>query len=277
MRAGELGEMALPNNEEDGMTRLQLGGVCVVALGQLAVTARADPPKRPDADPAEALIERLTELREQDTGYSGSLSGIAFLPLGRRESYTMLFGQRPHAESDAMRSLVKLGVKAIPALLDHLSDDRRTKVVVEHRGPVGGLFVAQDDGEKADEEFGKGFEAGKRYTVRVGDLCYVALGQIVNRGYIAVYYQSTACIYATCVPKCKQLRADLKKEWGGLTADKHRESLAKDLDFGEHVRTGASLRLAYYYPAAFEPLALKQLARSTYDVLMVSDLIRKEL
>jgi hypothetical protein len=149
---------------------------------------------------------------------------------------------------------VKLGVKAIPALLDHLTDDRRTKIVIEHGFGIGGLFVAQDKGEMAEEKVGDGFGATTRYTVRVGDLCYVALGQIVNRGYTAVRYQPTAIIFATSVPRCKQLRADLVKEWGGLTAEKHRDSLAKDLDSDrEDVRAGASFRLAYYYPEAFEP------------------------
>lgn len=259
------------------MTRLQLG-VCVVTLGLLAIIARADEPKKPEADPAKALIDQLTEVSRQDIGYSASVTGTAFHPLGRRESHAMILGQRPHVESDAMRSLVKLGVIAVPALLDHLADDRRTKITLEHSIGFGGLMMTQDKGEMGEEMDGKGIGAIVRYTVRVGDLCYVALGQIVNRNYTAVRYQPTAIIYATSVPRCRQLRADLVKEWGGLTADKHRDSLAKDLDSDlEHIRIGASLRLAYYYPEALEPHALKQLARPTYDVFAVSDLIRKEL
>ncbi len=111
--------------------------------------------------------------------------------------------------------------------------------MIEHAGPFGGFFITQDEGEKAEENFGEGFNAGKRYTLRVGDLCYVALGQIVNRPYTAVRYQPTAIIYATSVPHCKPLRADLLKEWGGLTAEKHRDSLAKDLGSdSEYVRAG---------------------------------------
>ena len=149
------------------MTRIQLGGVWAV-LGLLAVTAPADEPKKSDADPAKALIDKLTEVSRQDTGYSGTTTGTAFFPLGHHESHAMLLGQRPHAESDAMRSLVKLGVKAIPALLDHLTDDRRTKIVIEHGFGIGGLFVAQDKGEMAEEKVGDGFGATTRYTVRVG-------------------------------------------------------------------------------------------------------------
>jgi ankyrin repeat protein len=266
------------DDKERGMAQLRLGSVCVMTFGLLSGAIRADEPKKPPADPVIALIDQLTEVSRQDTGYSGSMSGASFLPLGQRAMHTMLFGQQANAESDAMRSLVSLGVKAVPALLEHLSDDRKTKIVIEHQGIFGGFFIGQDEGEKAEEKSGKGFNEVKRYTLRVGDLCYVALGQIVNAGYSAVRYQPTAIIFATSVPHSKQLRADLLKEWSDLTADKHRDLLAKDLGSdGEDERDGASLRLAYYYPQALEPLALKQLARPTYDVFAVSNLIRDHL
>jgi hypothetical protein len=45
----------------------------------LCVTARADEPKKADADPAVALINTLVEVREADTGYSGSASGTSWI------------------------------------------------------------------------------------------------------------------------------------------------------------------------------------------------------
>jgi ankyrin repeat protein len=235
-------------------------------------------------DPAKALIDKLVEVDRQDTGYSGSDSGSAFLPLGQNEWQGGLLSPRQgkFGSSDAMKSLVKMGVKAVPALLDHLSDDRKTKIVLTHPGGFGGMFVTQDDEEKkkddAVEKGGKEDDLFResRYTVRVGDLCYVALGQIVNRPYTAVRYQPTAIISITCVPKCKQLRADLVKAWGKLTAEGHQKSLAKDLA-SSRIGTGAAIRLGYYYPEEFEPLVLKQLTRPTYDYRAVEDFILKQL
>ena len=79
-----------------------------------------------------------------------------------------------------MLALTKLGSKAVPALLDHLDDDRKTKIVI--RNELGGFFgIGQDAGEKAEDanEEGKGgpFASKAQYSVRVGDLCYVALGR----------------------------------------------------------------------------------------------------
>jgi ankyrin repeat protein len=250
----------------------------VAGLGLFLSVARSQEVRKQPAAPADevkALIDKLTELDRQDTGYSGSVTGSAFLPLGRSETHMILFGQKPHASSEAMKSLVKLGPKALPALLKHLSDERPTKIVLTLEGFIGGMFIGQDMEKKKEENF---FGGEKRYTLMVGDLCYVALGQIVNRSYWAVRYQPTAIIYVTSVPKSKKLRDALLKEWGNLTPEKHRESLARDLDSdNEGVRNGASIRLAYYYPAALEALALKQLERPTYSVFAVEDLIRKQL
>jgi Ankyrin repeats (3 copies) len=215
----------------------------------------------PAADPAVALIDQLPALDRQDIGYSGSVSGTAFLPFGRNESGVVLLSPRQgkSGSSDAMRSLVKLGVKAVPALLDHLSDDRPTKIVIDSTSALNGFKKT-------------------KYTVRVGDLCYVALGQIVNREYTAVRYIPTAIVIVGRVPENKQLHADLTKEWGKLTADLHRDALVQDFgsDNGS-VREGAAVRLAYYYPDVLEPLVLKQLARPAYDTGAVDDFLRDKL
>jgi hypothetical protein len=154
----------------------------LVLVGLFSVTspAHADDPKKP-VDPAVALIDRLEQLGIQDTGYSGSVSGSSFLPLGQRgPSAVLLIPSTPRGTSDAMLSLVKLGAKAVPALLDHLGDDRKTKIVI--RNNLFGFFlISQDEGEKAEDEDAKGkgktpFGEPKQYTLRIGDLCYVALG-----------------------------------------------------------------------------------------------------
>jgi len=253
----------------------------LVGLGLITSVAREQENKKQPSVPAnevKALIDRLTKLDRQDVGYSGSVSGSAFLPLGQSETYTILFGQKPHASSEAIKSLVKLGTKALPTLLDHLNDERPTKIILKHDGIFGGMFIGQDrdeDGKKEPDRFGGEI----RYTVMVGDLCYVAIGQIVNRDYWAVRYQPTAIIYGTSVPKSKKLREEIIKEWKGLTPEKHRDSLVRDLlePENEFVRDGASVRLAYYYPTALETPALKQLARPTYSVFTVEKLIRNKL
>src|SRR6266511_1684289 len=250
----------------------------VVGLSVFASITRPQESKRLPplpADGVKALIDRLTELDQQDTGYSGSLTGSAFLPLGQSETNMILFGQKPRTSSDAMKALVSLGTKALPTLLRHLSDDRQTKILLTHEFGLGGMFIGRDEDEKKERP---GLGGEQRYTVMVGDLCYVAIGQIVNRNYAAVWYQPTGIIFVTSVPKSKKVRETLLKEWSKLTPAKHRDSLARDLGSDqEAVRNGASLRLAYFYPEALEPLALNQLERPTYNAITVQNLIRDRL
>jgi ankyrin repeat protein len=259
--------------------------LAIVGLFSITFPTYAGDPKKP-VDPANALIDQLEKLDIQDTGYSGGVSGSSFLPLGyRRASVVLLSPSAPSGKSDAMNSLVKLGSKAVPALLDHLGDDRKTKIVIRN---LGGFFgISQDRGEKAEDEVpnGKGgapIGSPMQYTLRVGDLCYVALGQIVNRDYTAVRYIPSGNVMITSVPHSRRLRADLKRQWGGLTEKKHLASLVKDLnakkakggDDGTRVR--ASLRLAYYFPKEYEPIAVEQLKTPTRDFIETLQYLESE-
>jgi hypothetical protein len=127
--------------------------------------------------------------------------------------------------------------------------------------------------------FGEPEEHPNRHTVTVGDLCFVALGQIVNRSFSAVRYQPTACIMINSPTNSTRLRLVIKAEWGGLTPQRHRERLIRDFvePDTEFRREGACLRLGFYYPDALEPLALRQLAQPRYDVFEVERLIREQL
>jgi ankyrin repeat protein len=262
--------------------------VLLAVLGLMpGVGAAQEGKKQPDKE-VKAFIDQLTQIDRQDIGYSASTTGSAFLPLGQSHMGTGLLFQQPNEASEALRSLVKLGVKALPELIAHLKDDRPTKIVLKHQGFFGGMFIEKDEddakrqGKKEEEKkpAGGAFGAAEtRYTVTVGDLCYVAIGQIVNRNYWAVRYQPTAIILVNSVPRSKKLRDEVAKQWGNLTAEKHRESLVHDLldTDNEYLRNGASLRLAYYYPAALEAAALKQLARSSYSIGAVQDLVRGPL
>lgn len=119
----------------------------------------------------------------------------------------------------------------------------------------------------------------RRHTVTVGDLCFVALGQIVNRGFNATRYQPSGGLVVSSPTYSHRLRAVIRADFEGLTEAKHRELLVQDLvrPDSEERRNGACRRLAFYYPDALEPLALKQLAVPTYDVFKSDDFVRGEL
>ena len=111
--------------------------------------------------------------------------------------------------SDTLKELVSLGPDALPLLLDALDDKTPTKIVLKHATGFGAMWYGSELGlnpvnsaeiaiynerlasERRAFDFEKTIE---KHTVTVGDVCFVAVGQIVGRGYSAVRYQPTACI-----------------------------------------------------------------------------------
>jgi hypothetical protein len=171
--------------------------------GIFPLTARMVAAQGPQ-DEVEGLIEALQSVSEGDVGYPPSMSGHSFLPIGKSEMGTMLFGQPAPASSDAMRELVKRGAAAVPHLIAHLDDAWPTKIAIGHDGGFGGMFFPNEYDfnartiEKVPEGVNRDWpddgDDPDNHTVTVGDLCFVALGQIVNREFSAVRYQPTACI-----------------------------------------------------------------------------------
>jgi ankyrin repeat protein len=264
------------------MSSARLGtSLVAVLLLTAAAAARADAP----AVDVPALIDKLTDVADSDVGYSSTSWGSPFLPLDRKGAWGggLLF-QKPDVPSDTLRVIVKQGAAAVPHLVKHLDDKRPTKIKVKHDfGPLGGLFLSdycdynartakEDPNPKrvGDEDeiswLGRYGPAGGQ-TLTVGDLCFVALGQIVNRQFDAVRYQPTAIIIVSSPTESAALLAAVKKEWAGLTPERHKASLIDDFlkPDSDQRRVGACKRLAYYYPDALEPLTLKFLAQPTYD------------
>jgi ankyrin repeat protein len=251
---------------------------CLLVAPFLLLTAADGQEKKPQGPRPKvnipALIDRLADIGDSDVGYSPYVTGSVFTPLDSEGAFHAgLLFQKPSVQSDTVRELVKQGATALPHLLEHLGDKRKTKIRISHGGFFGGLFVTEDENDKE-----KAWLGGPRgLTLRVGDLCYVAIGQIVNRHYNAVRYQPTAIIFVESPVRSTALRKEIQKEWSGLTPAKHKASLLKDLEAPEHLDSGACKRLAYYYPEALEAPALKILAEPTYDVFITESLVREKL
>jgi ankyrin repeat protein len=244
----------------------------------------------------ERLIDALVDVKQGDFGYSPRVSGSTFLPLYRESRFrTGLLGGPPPVRSGVMVELVRRGARAVPHLLAHLDDTRPTGIVVTHTGGFGGMKLSEAaDRNRRTQEPARERAApaapleslgadrglgGRKHTVTIGDLCYVALGQIVNRRFDAVRYKPSAIFIVSSPTRsptlCKQLRAD----WKGLTERQHAAALINDFlkpDRYER-RVGAAERLAYYYPHYLEPLALALLAQPTYPSDAVDAFVHDKL
>ena len=233
------------------------------------------------------LIAGLADLDKPDFGLSATLSGANFAPLpGQSQTNALLLTDHGLQPSENLNTLVTLGPAALPFLLDSLDDKTPTKIVVKHSGEFGIMWHAAElpvnpvnpaeeavyqarAGKPQDEE--KHVES---YTVKIGDVCFVAIGQIVGRGYQAVRYQPTACIVLNSPVHDPKLCADVRAIWkakdsrrklfDSLLTDFATEGVfnGKSLDgwyLGSELQCGAALRLLYYFEKEASPLVVGRL------------------
>jgi hypothetical protein len=172
------------------------------------------------------LIAGLAALDKPDFGLSSTLSGDAFAPIpGQSHAGALLLTDHRLRPSAGLKALVTLGPDSLPFLLDALDDPTPTKITIKHDGGIGAMCHAAElwlnpvnPAERAtykarrvkprDEE-----EDVKSYTVKVGDVCFVAIGQIVGRGYQAVRYQPTACVVLNSPAHDRKLCAEVRAIW----------------------------------------------------------------
>jgi len=134
-----------------------------------------------------ALIGKLAEIKDIGAEVPSSATGYGFAPQPGPDV--------GNSTSATFRSLVEMGPDALPFLLDALEDQTPTKMKVSGIGIGCGIEgnplnpierrVLSNEQESDEDEADWSFNAP--YTLKVGDVCFVAIGQIVGRPYSAVY------------------------------------------------------------------------------------------
>jgi len=232
---------------------------------------------------ATELLSRLQDEAAEGAGTHATAWADTFMAIEETPQFRGgILGSAKPVTSPVMREIVRRGIRILPNLIEHLQDARPTKLIIKHSGGFGAMWHAEEyqprsaDPRKLppslnpDRGSGGIFSHGKTidsYTVRVGDLCAVAIGQIVNRDFNAVRYQPTACLVINSPVETPALAQAIKHDWAGLTLENHLQSLSQDALSLHPYKAGAAIkRLAFYYPLDAQPLILKLLNRPlAYD------------
>ncbi len=225
-------------------------------------------------------VEPLLDASGKKTGSSVETPALAhgFLPLDVQPDWERYL--RREAKSPVMTELVRRGVAALPQLLKRLDDPRPTMLV--RRGPDIGTVAFGDQYDARYREparqpngvntVGRSGEhplsSRDAYIYTVGDLCYLAVLNIVNR------HESppggalgNASIIHSPV-RYSALAAAMRADWAGLTAQEHEaglraEALESNPDGSRSIRSsGALQRLLFYYPEAGRQAAETLLRRA---------------
>jgi HEAT repeat protein len=217
------------------------------------------------------LIGKLADLEDPDFGLSSTVTGHAFAPLpGHYTLGTFHLSNQLLQTSHALRELVAAGPDALPFLLDALEDGTPTKLAVVRRNlmGIGGNLEGNPLNKWENPVISKPWPdewdgQPDLYTVKVGDVCFVAIGQIVGRQYLAVSYVPTAIILINSPVQSDEMRERLRAVWSGKEpAKKHLDSLLIDYategiyngesldgwEDGSDKQIAAAMRLLYYFP-----------------------------
>ncbi len=264
---------------------LRIASLVAVASLIAAALTRAEEPG------IARLIDQLAEVSEAGIGFHPTAWANGFIAVDEEPGFQggIIGSQKPVA-SPPLRSLVQKGVAALPELIDHLSDRRETKLTM---GGFMGMWHSDEydprrraplkylPGPKPSPKYDPSRERPVRenkYTLRVGDLCFVAIGQIVNRHLNAVRYQPSVCLVINSPVETPSLAESVRKDWKGLTVEQHKQSLTIDaLAPAYDADPGALVRLLFYYPEDGEKVALRLLNRPLYNDSLVWSFVAQRL
>jgi hypothetical protein len=227
------------------------------------------------------LIHELEGIDKPTFGLCSTLSGSGFAPFS--STYQVDSGiimNHGFGTNDAFTELVKLGPKALPFLLNAIDDPTPTKLVFHQDVGFGGMWFAHElKGNRANKnemeilgwspQTNNGWSdhanSITNYTIKVGDVCFVIVGQIVGRRYQAARYQPTAIVLVNSPTHDVMLAKQVRAIWGSTTPSQHLlDSLLLDYSGGEDsgrlgFGDGAALRLLYYFPQRTTNLLVSQL------------------
>ncbi len=261
----------------------------------------------------EQLLDRLVQ--EKAAEFNDANAHRFFPFFHRPEAYPWEDEDSPEIErieypkakaSPILAELVRRGAAVVPQLLEHLEDKRPTKWFI--RTTEFGLCMTFGNGYDArnlDPRKQPSGTVAKRwatdltfpdpdleedeipdppltfYTFTVGDMCYMVIGNIVNRLNGVISYNALGSMLSISIQSPVRLPAlaqACRDDWSGLTPEKHRQCLLQD---GRQHELGPLLNavdwLVFFYPKDGEELLVKLISRPIYDEDILLDFIETKL
>jgi hypothetical protein len=231
------------------------------------------------------LIDELTQIDSHSLGINSAAIYEGFIADNSPGSFQVgVIGVASPKVPPQMRELVRRGPAAIPELIKHLDDNRPTKLEVGNR-PTGKqvgvdafmfMFFSNEydprtpywfnetDAKSNPRVMEKDFTG--TYRVKVGDVCYVLIGQVVNRRLLAVRYQPSGGLIINSPLEAPILAEQISRDWGNVDSEALRQSLLADIhatnqpkrieraEYTERFINPALERLRFYFPDTYNAL-----------------------
>jgi hypothetical protein len=130
------------------------------------------------------------------------------------------------------------------------------------------VFHDTDSGIQEFKDLSRDHIKDARYTVTVGDICFVAIGQITNRPYQAARFRWRGFVVVNSPSHDAKLAEAVRAPWAGkeyrhqllasLLADFHTRG-EDERGGSDRIQIGAAIRLLYYFPSECGPIVANRL------------------
>ena len=242
------------------------------------------------------LIDDLAQIDSRAPGIESAAIYRGFIADDNPGSFLVgVLGVAPPTIPPQMLELVRRGPRALPELVKHVGDKRPTKLEVgnkdsgstTHQVGVDAFWwtafgeeydprlrpslteeESKSQPRKSDLPNWRNFQG--RYTVKVGDICYVLIGQIVSRHLLAVRYQPSAGLVVNSPIETPALAEKVRRDWGDVDEEMLKASLLADIRVKNDQKGSyqvlyainpALQRLRLYFPDAYNALQGDDLKR----------------
>lgn len=268
--------------------RLSSRGLALTLMCWLILALDAPASAQANSRTTEQLIDDLTQIDGQSIGINSAGVYDGFLAEGTKGHFRGgVLGVGTPAAAPQIIELVRRGPAALPELLRHLNDARPTKLAVgndakaKNRQIGVNVFMFMLLSDEYDPRILHDTNAitptksknlhevpfDGMYKVKIADVCFVIIGQIVNRNLYAVRYQPSAGLVINSPIEAPILANEVKADWGNIDSNALKASLLDDIriSYSPHPQDrtfsirahafGALTRLRFYFPQTYESLA----------------------
>jgi hypothetical protein len=263
-------------------TMLRSLGICFLAL--VVASGRSYAGIDYSQKSVAELIDDLTQIDSQSIAINARYWHAGFIadetPAALRTNrYGMVF---PDA-APQMRELVRRGPLALPELINYLDDKRLTRLDVGGFGVFGAKWFGDEYSPRIRDSQPSGLDPSwtpksfTTYTLRVGDICYALIGQIVNSQLQTLQPIPSGLLQVNSPLMAPVLIEKIGKDWGNGEAETLKASLMADIHgtsgpfqnihteqedlYTKIVVNPALRRLRLYFPDSYNALAGDDLTR----------------
>jgi hypothetical protein len=250
------------------------------------------------------LIDELVQINSLSPGIDSAAVYDGFIAGGTSTFEMGVLGVPAPKVPPAMRELVRRGPLALAELVRHVDDKRPTKLQVgnidagtgprqvgvntfmftyfsDEYDPRVRSIAEQNAALQGRARLEKDFSGS--YTVKVGDICFVLIGQIVNRRMLAVRYQPSGGLVVNSPVEFPALAEKVRADWKDAGEELLQSSLLADIHgANRHLRASEDVddpmtvfpalqRLRLYFPESYGTLTGRDLKKRMAFEAQVSD------